>query len=108
GKVVVVCGCDNRGGGCRGVRGDDGVGGVVVEIMMICGEGDSSVERVVDEWRLVVLVLAVGGLEAGDDEGGSGGDDVDCGIDGVVTDGVMMALAGVVFAEGWPDSDDGA
>ncbi|GKF23381.1 hypothetical protein Tco_0075703, partial [Tanacetum coccineum] len=34
------------------------------------GEGDGSVERVVDEWRLVVLVLAVGGSEAGDDEGG--------------------------------------
>ncbi|GKE55174.1 hypothetical protein Tco_1490330, partial [Tanacetum coccineum] len=34
------------------------------------GEGDGSVERVVDEWRPVVLVLAVGGSEAGDDEGG--------------------------------------
>ncbi|GKG22489.1 hypothetical protein Tco_0387792, partial [Tanacetum coccineum] len=32
-----------------------------------CGRG---VERVVDEWQLVVLVLAVGGSEAGDDEGG--------------------------------------
>ncbi|GJV62255.1 hypothetical protein Tco_1468355 [Tanacetum coccineum] len=66
---------ENRGGGCRGVRGDDGVGGMVVEMMMmrlrwcIYGEGGGSVERVVDEWRLVVLVLAVGGSEAGDDEG---------------------------------------
>ncbi|GKD25044.1 hypothetical protein Tco_1231258, partial [Tanacetum coccineum] len=32
--------------------------------------GDGSVERVVDEWQLVVLVLAVGRSKAGDDEGG--------------------------------------
>ncbi|GKF86479.1 hypothetical protein Tco_0254306, partial [Tanacetum coccineum] len=37
-----------------------------------------------------------------------GGDDVDCDVDGVVTDAVMMATAGVVFAGGWPDSGDGA
>ncbi|GKA82469.1 hypothetical protein Tco_0789217 [Tanacetum coccineum] len=35
GEVVVVRGCDSRGGGCRGVRGDDGVNGVVVEMMMV-------------------------------------------------------------------------
>ncbi|GKB54465.1 hypothetical protein Tco_0905218 [Tanacetum coccineum] len=52
-----------RGDGDGGDRWWCGRGGVD-------GEGDGSVERVVDEWQLVVLVLAVGGSEAGDDEGG--------------------------------------
>ncbi|GKD28466.1 zinc knuckle CX2CX4HX4C containing protein, partial [Tanacetum coccineum] len=92
-----------RGGGCHGVRGDDGVGGVVVEMMMvrlrwwICGEGDSSVERLVDEWRLVVLVLAVGGSEAGDDEGVKKSNTSDHGttfIDVAATFGVPLTTVG--------------
>ncbi|GKE87750.1 hypothetical protein Tco_1565225 [Tanacetum coccineum] len=64
----------------------DGVDGDVVV------EGDGGDERVFVEMVLVT----------------NGGDDVDCGVDGVVTDGVMMAAAGVVFVGGWPDSGDGA
>ncbi|GJY20534.1 hypothetical protein Tco_0393100 [Tanacetum coccineum] len=71
----------------EGGSGDGVVGDVVVE----CDGGD---ERVFVEMVLVTK--------------GSGGDDVDCGIDGVVMDGVMMAAAGVVLAGGWPDSGDGA
>ncbi|GJS59437.1 hypothetical protein Tco_0654221 [Tanacetum coccineum] len=103
GEVVVVRGCDSRGGGCRGVRGDDGVGGVVVEMMMmrlwwwISGKGDGSEERVVDEWRLVVLVLVVGGSEAGDDEGVKKSNTSDHGttfIDVAATFGVPLTTVG--------------
>ncbi|GJV81555.1 hypothetical protein Tco_1517425 [Tanacetum coccineum] len=39
-------------------------------LKQLADEDEEYVEKVVDEWRLVMLVLAVGGSEAGDDEGG--------------------------------------
>ncbi|GJT98526.1 hypothetical protein Tco_1094044 [Tanacetum coccineum] len=73
--------------------------------LQVCGGEVVTVEVVAG----VDVVAAAAGWwrREGDDEG-DGGDDVDCGVDGVVTDGVMMAAAGVVFAGGWPDSGDGA
>ncbi|GJZ37969.1 hypothetical protein Tco_0584160 [Tanacetum coccineum] len=70
------------------------------------GEGDGSVERVVDEWQLVVLVLAVGGSEAGDDEGGMMMMMMEVGWRASVV--VATVVAGCGCRRGWRRVGDGS